>query len=467
MYRGQGENQFQEKMRIRWTASSGRKKRIIFGGVFSLLLISILILALVFIYNGRRRRYNEGVTALEKKNYREAKDIFTDLGGFDDSADMALIAQMEMDYLSIDRLAAEGKYKKIVTILQTRSDYYEGSDAGEKAAVLADEYELVSEAQLAGKKEDYEEAVKKYEALDELKKEFEEELCLCRVHLEGQRGNWLEVLVNLYGLQSGDYELRFLDTQSSTEDMRAFEAYQNKDYRGLQLLLEKSDGETGQLGENAVKNLQYVEAKFCLDEENYEEAMELFETLGDFLDSEAYYAQAKEEYDKALETLYLEAEEKYSNQEFFKAQKAYIGLGDYKDARKKAQDCVQPLPENGGLKSGNGSSVSLEIEAPGGSESVYLKLYDSENATAGTVFIHPGKSAVIPLRGGSYTIKVAYGSEWYGEKDLFGEGGSYYQLLNETETVFVMESGHSYNLSLSGVTDGNVVSEGLGGAEEM
>ena len=62
---------------------------------------------------------------------------------------------------------------------------------------------------------------------------------------------------------------------------------------------------------------------------------------------------------------------------------------------------------------------------------------------------------------------VAYGSEWYGEKDLFGDGGIYYQLLNGSSTDFNMENGYTYTLELLKSADGNVGSKHLDGAGNM
>ena len=56
----------------------------------------------------------------------------------------------------------------------------------------------------------------------------------------------------------------------------------------------------------------------------------------------------------------------------------YDSISEYKDAQEKAQSCEQPLPENGSLKSGNGTSTDLTIKVPDQNESVFLKLYDAD-----------------------------------------------------------------------------------------
>ena len=42
----------------------------------------------------------------------------------------------------------------------------------------------------------------------------------------------------------------------------------------------------------------------------------------------------------------------------------YDSISEYKDAQEKAQSCEQPLPENGSLKSGYGTSTDLTIKVP-------------------------------------------------------------------------------------------------------
>jgi hypothetical protein len=144
------------------------------------------------------------------------------------------------------------------------------------------------------------------------------------------------------------------------------------------------------------------------------------------------------------------------------AYNAFAALGSFSDAAAMAQKCRQPMPSNGAFKRDGGSSVDLKIIAPSGARSVYVKIYTSGGSLASTVFISPGGSARVSLSSGSHRINVAYGSEWWGEKDLFGPNGLYSQLLNGGSNTFTFESNGSYELTLIVSSGGNVGSQSIG-----
>ena len=105
-----------------------------------------------------------------------------------------------------------------------------------------------------------------------------------------------------------------------------------------------------------------------------------------------------------------------------------------------ASACYQPLPETGDYRIDDGS-IELDIYAPSGSQSVFVRVYDSDGDVAAQVFLRPGDSVALWLWAGTYTIKVAYGTSWFGEIDLFGKDGSYSQLYNGYDTEFNFKSG--------------------------
>ena len=71
------------------------------------------------------------------------------------------------------------------------------------------------------------------------------------------------------------------------------------------------------------------------------------------------------------------------------------------------------------------------------------------------------------MKSGTYTIKIAYGTDWYGEIDVFGESGSYSQLMNGSSRYFEFYSNYYYTLQLQAGRDGNVGSERISGAGAM
>ena len=82
-------------------------------------------------------------------------------------------------------------------------------------------------------------------------------------------------------------------------------------------------------------------------------------------------------------------------------------------------------------------------------------------------FVRPGDYITLWVWAGTYTIKVAYGTEWFGEIDLFGEDGSYSQLYNGYDPEFTFRSGYYYELELQVGSGGNVGTGSLGGADDM
>ena len=107
-------------------------------------------------------------------------------------------------------------------------------------------------------------------------------------------------------------------------------------------------------------------------------------------------------------------------------------------------------------------SITMNINAPAKINAL-LRVYNSSNEVVAQVFIAAGKSSSIKLNAGTYTIKVAYGTEWYGETDLFGAKGAYLQLKNGTSESFTLKKNYKYTLKLQSGTSGNVGSSTVGG----
>ena len=446
---------------------SGRGKFLVIGGI-ALIAILVFVLVNVFNHNAKVKKYNEAVAQLESKNYEEALTLFSDLGSFEDSEYMASFAQMEIDYLTLDDLVAKGDYSRVIEILNSRSEFYSDSDTGKQAAALAGEYEKVSQAYAAMKEGNYSQAEKDFDSLDTLKTNYGKDKCLCSAYVAESEHNWVNIITNLYAIQKDDTSLGFLDNPQSDEETMISEAYNSGkelDPDKVAEILQSEDTEITALKDTSVNGLRYDHAKKLLADGKYEDAMNAFEPLGDFLDSASCYEEAKASYE-ACEATYQAGKKYYDNGEYYKARKEFLSISGYKKADEKAESCIQSMPENGALKTGNGG-IAFTITAPDIDYKVFVKLYDSDGNAVGQVFLHPNNSSTVNMAAGTYTIKVAYGSEWYGEKDLFGDEGIYYQLLNGSSNDFNMENGYTYTLDLLKSADGNVGSKSLGGAENM
>ena len=107
-----------------------------------------------------------------------------------------------------------------------------------------------------------------------------------------------------------------------------------------------------------------------------------------------------------------------------------------------------------------GSNISvLTIKLPSYETTTYyyLKLVNSTtDEIVQSVFIHPGKTQSINVPCGTYELKYACGSKWYGYEQLFGEYGSY----SKSDAPVTFEQGYEYELTLksyvnSGTPGGN------------
>ena len=468
-------------------------------------LIILLGAAGVFVLNPMLQRdkkvkiYNEGVIALEEKDYDKAIEIFDQLGDFDDAADLKAYAQNELDYKTINTLAASKEYDKIINILETRAKYYKDSSTGKEAQELADNYKGLKSFLSSYEAKEYAAALEQFETLGTLGEDFGKEKCLCRAHIAEDEQNWGEILVQVYAIMKGDPDCTFLEKPEDAMDEVFLTAYHSE---GASLdgweFLDSADEEVSQLKDTGVKGLYYESGKDALAAGEYVKAMDIFDDIEDFMDSSDCYEQARaaqeekerleeeerkrkeeeerkrqEEEEKkrqeAMKKTYKEAKSYYKNGEFYKAKELFETIPDYKDASDLAASCLQDLPQSGDYAMNAGSSSSMTIEAPtSGDNSVYLKIYDMDGNTVGKVFIRANESATIYIDGGTYTMKVAYGTEWYGEIDLFGPWGTYSQLMNGDTEYFELNGGYTYTLQLLASTDGNVGSEDVeGGASGM
>ncbi|MCE5189616.1 MAG: hypothetical protein LLF75_10630 [Eubacteriales bacterium] len=151
---------------------------------------------------------------------------------------------------------------------------------------------------------------------------------------------------------------------------------------------------------------------------------------------------------------YIEAEAFYTSGDYYDAYTRYAGISYFKDAEARAKDCIQPFPETGEVYHNEDyktNSCSLAIRTPDDEISKsYIKIYSLKNDLVSAVAIGSNTQAKIWLPAGEYCIKYAYGDNWFGPDDLFGDEGTY-SVLNsglENSVLFKLESSFYYTLSL-------------------
>ena len=95
----------------------------------------------------------------------------------------------------------------------------------------------------------------------------------------------------------------------------------------------------------------------------------------------------------------------------------------------------------------------------------YFEVYDKDKKSVVSLFVAGENSVETWLPGGNYYIKEATGTKWYGEKELFGDEGTYETMIfNESEDdryVTSLEEGYQWDIKInaSEVNGQNVDSE--------
>ncbi|MDR0514184.1 MAG: hypothetical protein LBG81_03360 [Coriobacteriaceae bacterium] len=288
------------------------------------------------------------------------------------------------------------------------------------------------------------------------------------------------------------------------------EAQRESNYSAAISLMDQGDYEAArskfeELGDyqNSSKNreycnqaIQYNEASTLFDEGQYTKALDLFLALGSFKDSakkagicEAWLAfeEAKAlteagKFEEAADMVWdfagvpdvYDSEEVFAWQDandygladllfksgqMYKAYQAFSALGSYRDAAERAQNCLTPMPGTAELYRNEAfvsSASELTFDATATPYPTYIKIYSGE-ALVSSVFLQAGSSLTIPIPAGDFTFKRAFGEQWFGETELFGDDGTYtVMLLDGSNEVIHLDSNMIYTITLYVVAGGNV-----------
>ena len=119
------------------------------------------------------------------------------------------------------------------------------------------------------------------------------------------------------------------------------------------------------------------------------------------------------------------------------------------DLSERAQACLQDFPEHGVTYTHPdyvSSAVPLTINNRSGN--TYFKIYnDSGDVLVMTIFIREGNSITVTLPAGTYQMNEAHGDLWFGEKDMFGDGGHYFHCKFDGEDNATLQWGYRYEIS--------------------
>lgn len=449
------------------------KKWVILGSV--LVAVAGIALASWFIWispymkeQEKIKKYNRGAEAIEKGDYEKAEEIFDELGSYDDSETLLDYAKKGKSYESAQKemksgnyskareiLAGLGNFKTSATLLKECGDniayedaekYIESGDYEKAREVLVGLGSFKDSGKLIEECENnvaYDDAVTKMEA--------------------GDYKNARELFTGITSFKDSEKLLKECDSAiayGEAQDLIKQEKYEEAidklhqagDYLGAKESIELCE-----------RQMSYGKVNDLMGEGKYREAIDLLNSPEgkNITDRESLLVEC----DKALQ--YTEALQLFMDEKYYSAYEAFNALGTYRDSEDYASRCIRTKPgtrETYHNSAYSGKSVSVTIKTPSdGDYCTYFKLYAVSGGDEVLVlccFINPGDSLKISFPAGSYVLKEAYGSgPWYGEKEMFGDNGTYRRLLSDgSNDVFTLSSG-SYELKLYAVEGGNVGSE--------
>ncbi len=290
----------------------------------------------------------------------------------------------EERYAYAEQLLEDGDYAKAEEVLRELKDY---QDAAKLAAYAS--------ACLKREEQNFEQAKKAFEALGSFKDAKE------------QAGKCQE-------------QLTYLD---AVEKMNA------KDYSAAAKLFESIPGvnDADSLKAKCKAQITNEQIDHLLADGKWADALALLDSE----DGKTYPNRDSVVKDCKNRTNYAAALNAMENKYYYTAYKLFSELGDYEKSKENARLCKRPLPETGELyrnQEYKRQAVQLNLDNANDGYFTYVRIYDAQGQNiVSTVFLHPGKTAVIYLPDKTYILKAAYSktAEWFGELEMFGEDATY------------------------------------------
>ncbi|MCR5846115.1 MAG: zinc-ribbon domain-containing protein [bacterium] len=153
------------------------------------------------------------------------------------------------------------------------------------------------------------------------------------------------------------------------------------------------------------------------------------------------------------EIAYQVATEAYNDGHYYAAYTGFNNLGGFKDSQEMAQKCICKKPSSSvTYRNSKYPNKTCKLKINGidsGNRDSYVKLYTSAGNLVTCVYIRGNDSVTVQIPAGDYTMKAAYGNgDWFGEKDMFGDAGSYQVLMNGSSETFTLKKNYEYELWL-------------------
>ncbi len=201
--------------------------------------------------------------------------------------------------------------------------------------------------------------------------------------------------------------------------------------------------------------LTYLNAKKLMADGKWDKAAEAFDSIveSDYTDAASLRRECLDHaaYD-AAEALYT-AEHYYDAYNKFRELSWQMEDASYDwlpDLDKRAEACKYKTPENSVMYRNNnyGDGCELTIDNTGFMNAFYKLYFGDELITS--VFVREDSSFTFMLPSGTYRMKKAYGNEWWGQDDMFGDEGSYYECSFGGADEVTLEYNNGYMISTGG-----------------
>jgi hypothetical protein len=179
-------------------------------------------------------------------------------------------------------------------------------------------------------------------------------------------------------------------------------------------------------------SLDYDAAVSMMNNGDYPGARDAFSALGSYRDAAGMV-------EDCIRKCYALAGQYCDEGNYYSAYVLFTSLGDYLDSAERAAACEQYPPKTGEIYrdsnfklSGKKSYAVISLSAPDDGQYTLIKISTTYFVykPVVTLFLAPGEDVEVKLPVGEvYHFKEAYGTVWYGDKELFGDDGTYIDVL--------------------------------------
>lgn len=209
--------------------------------------------------------------------------------------------------------------------------------------------------------------------------------------------------------------------------------------------------DSAEQAEECKNSLAYGAAVALMDKGDLVKAKAAFDALKDYKDSVNLALECGER------IKYADADADFKAGKYYSAYLKFKAIIFYSDSPKRAEECIQPNPKTGETYRcpGYSKKITVKIKTPNDGYSTYFKIYQKSKLVL-SAFIASGKKLTIKLPAGTYEFREAFGINWFGEKDMFGDYGYYSKVVfgKNGETEYRLKSRYIYTLTVRSKSGG-------------